>query len=743
MKPTTDYATQINSVARYMEDLGFSYLQTQIRYSGASPDLIAYEDPQMQRPLVIVEIKGSLPPKVGLLDPAVQQAFKYAALCGLVDGHLLVSDGTTHHWFRLQDNGTSLDYAPAPRLTNIPHNKDAPAFNEQSLRITVRGSLSLLRDRRARIDLRSTRDILRILVSKLIRKELSSQLYHSNESDFRHLLLTLIGRDLIPGYNPTDDWAIDHDMAFSLWSSFESCDVSQIPHERVAKIFWEEVSPLLIDPDHAWSSPKELSELIVGLGSPLPGERIIDPACGTGQLLVEAHLFCASRPLSANERSSRGMICGIEKDVVSSEITLLKFFLVGLPTDDIVMRDAFGDPRAFPDGSFDLSLLDPPTGQVPSGVLENTHFQSYHGGNKLECLFIERAIRFLKKGGRAVAVLPEGFFFSKDRRAFRSWLMSMVTINSIIALPAGSWTASKNKTLASLIAFTKAPAAEHSDQQVFIADLRSNGQELGLPEQQFATVISLYREFRNGTFKQSESIRDRLATAIPLKSLSPDRLDVSGILLEHWNQHPASVTHQFATSNLGDISDVISGKHIKWDASLGKLSYAKYIQAGNVRKFTLEITDAPALSEEQYKSASSGHLKAGDVLITSTGQHLGRAAMVLDHHLPAIASSAVSILRVKNKNLITPEFLVAFLNSPSGIDQFEQHRIKGVAQPYLRKSDISEIVIPIPPVDTQLKASEEIRRLLNGAEQMVKEAESLRMQAHTLLVKVLAGEALS
>lgn len=742
MKPNTDYAAQINSVARYMKSLGFVYFQTEIHTLGASPDLIAYEDPQMQRPLVIVEIKGSLPTKVGLLDPAVQQAFKYAALCGLVDGHLLVSDGTSHHWFRLQDNGTSLDYAPAPRLANTTHNNDAPAFNEQSLRLTVRGSLSLLRDRRVRIDLRSTRDILRILVSKLIRKELSSQLYSSNESEFRYLMLKLIGRDLIPGYNPKDDWAIDHEIAFSLWSSFESCDISQIPHERVAKIFWEEVSPLFIDPDHAWSSPKELSELIVGLGFPLPGERIIDPACGTGQLLVEAHLFSVLRSISAKERPSRGTICGIEKDVVSSEIALLKFFLVGLPTDNIVIQDAFEDIRAFPDGSFDLCLLDPPTGHVPRDILENTNVHSHHGLNKMECLFIDRGIRFLKKGGRAVAVLPEGFFFSKDRRAFRDWLMSTVTINAIIALPAGSWTASKNNTHASLIAFTKVPATDISDQQVFIADLRSEGQELGPPEHQFATTISLYREFRNGTFKQSESPRDRQATAIPLKSLSPDRLDVSGILLAHWNLNPASVTNQFATSSLGDVSDIISGKHIKWDSSPAKSPYANYIQAGNVRKFFLEIADAPRLSEEQYKSASSGHLMSGDVLITSTGQHLGRASMVQDCHLPAIASSAVSILRVKNKSLITPEFLVAFLNSPSGIEQFEQHRIKGVAQPYLRKSDISEIVIPIPPVSTQLATSEEIRRILNAADQMIKDAEELRLKAHTLLVKVLAGEVL-
>src|SRR5262249_38179334 len=161
-------------------------------------------------------------------------------------------------------------------------------------------------------------------------------------------------------------------------------------------------------------------------------------------------------------------------------------------------------------------------------------------------------------------------------------------------------------------------------------------------------------------------------------------------------------------------------------AEQGVGDYATYIQAGHVRRFVLRAGDAPRLSRTQYDVTERARVSARDVLITTTGQYIGRAAVVNENELPAIASSAVAIVRVLNLSEIDPRYLAAFLNSPAGVEQFEQRRIKGVAQPYIRKSEIGGIAVPVPPIAIQREAADEIWALLSKADAMVAEAADLR-----------------
>jgi hypothetical protein len=283
------------------------------------------------------------------------------------------------------------------------------------------------------------------------------------------------------------------------------------------------------------------------------------------------------------------------------------------------------------------------------------------------------------------------------------------------------------------------------DYPVFVADLRTIGQEESDAATLQSALAATQRAFARFLSEPQTPLPEKPSeprlNLISSRLFSAERMDVAGVLLESWRQSPATIRNRYSVVKLADIAEIILGRHIRRNpVSNESASSANYIQAGNVRRFHIELGDVPRLSPEEIGKAEASQLQPEDVLITSTGQYLGRAAIVDDRALPAIASNAVTVLRTRDRERVDPKFLVAFLNSPAGIEQFEQRRIKGVAQPYLRRGDIEAISIPLPPLKVQQTAVAEIWNLLARADAMAAEAEAMKARAHTLLLDVLGQE---
>jgi type I restriction enzyme M protein len=388
-------------------------------------------------------------------------------------------------------------------------------------------------------------------------------------------------------------------------------------------------------------------------------------------------------------------------------------------------------------------ISNPPIGKIDQHTLDFLDSELGAFSGKVETAFTELTVKLLRDGGRAALLLPEGFFFSQDRQRFRSWLLGQVKIDAIITLPRGAWTSGKSFTQASVLLFTKKQQPTGVEYPVFIADLRATSGEAH-SESELQLCLNQTRE----AFLKFWGDRDcgfhitnqrSSARIVSSNLISSDRFDVAGIMLEAWKLSPLALSGKYSVAKLNEVADIVLGRHIKRIGDRDPtIKTANYIQAGNVRRFEIDLADVVKISEYEMKAGAAAFLKKGDVLITSTGQYLGRAALVIDEQLPAIASNAVTILRIRDPHIIDPRYLVALLNSPAGVEQFEQRRIKGVAQPYLRKSDVEEIAIPLPPLEVQLSAAHEIWDLLAKADGMIVEADKMRARAHNLLVEVLS-----
>jgi SAM-dependent methyltransferase len=699
-----------------------------LRIHDAAPDIVVFDNVNKERPLIVVEAKRELPREVDLLNPAVQQAFRYAAALGPFVRYLLVSDGSQNHWFRLKEEGASLDYAQAPRASTIAESADATSeLSQNVLHFALETVLLILLREKVRIDMRTARDLLRILVFKQAEGDDTEMFRYLSPPEILDRVTFEVSERL--GVSSLGEWALPIHVVHEVFFTLFSVKLNSVPKASLARVFWREIAPSLIEPDQVWCSPSALAELLVSLAGPEPGYRIIDPACGTGQFLVEA---AYAKPTIIEPLH----VVGREADPIAMEVARLNMLLGGL--DPHLISDArettLAESIRKSGGSFDIAICDPPIGIKGNLDLDPIIESSIAG--KIETAFVAASISLLRDGGRGVFLLPEGVFFAHDRRNFRSWLLDNVRIDAIISLPPGAWTAARSQTQASILVFTKARQQRLAEYPVFVADLKSrpsrgvNESEIPL-ESRFRKVADEFRRSRKtavlGAFEVSRRVSSRL--------LSAERIDVSGILLESWRTSPGSVQSDYEIRKLKDVVEVVSGRFLKTSSSA--LRAGNYIQAGNVKRFSIDIGGTPPLVYEQLNLPHSSFLQPDDVLITSTGQYIGRSALVRAEHLPAVASNAVTILRINDKSVIDPEYLVAFLNSPAGVEQFEQRKIKGVAQPYIRKGDVGEVSIVLPPLPVQHAVVAKIGNLLERADALASESELMRSRAHHLLLEVL------
>ncbi|MBX7042362.1 MAG: restriction endonuclease subunit S [Ignavibacteria bacterium] len=147
-----------------------------------------------------------------------------------------------------------------------------------------------------------------------------------------------------------------------------------------------------------------------------------------------------------------------------------------------------------------------------------------------------------------------------------------------------------------------------------------------------------------------------------------------------------------------------------------------YIQA---RHFDLEHKLVDSLMPElPLSSKLENHfLEKGDVIIASKGTENFAVAYQERIH-PVVASSTFLVIRLRVKEEVVPEYVSWFLNLRK-TQLFLRGRSKGTSIPSITKSDVENIDIPLPSVETQ-KLILRIEELLNNEKVLRRKIESLK-----------------
>lgn len=184
-------------------------------------------------------------------------------------------------------------------------------------------------------------------------------------------------------------------------------------------------------------TPNEVSTLLAKLVEPKDGDRIYDPTCGSGSLLIKA---------SKEVGSPNFAIYGQEKNGQTHALSRMNMYLHEINDAKIEWGDTIRNPLHFENDrlmKFDVVVANPPFSLDKWGADEasNDTFKRFERGvppkSKGDYAFIQHMIASLNENGRMGVVLPHGVLFrSASEGRIRKQLIQENLLDAVIGLPA-------------------------------------------------------------------------------------------------------------------------------------------------------------------------------------------------------------------------------------------------------------------------------------------------------------------
>jgi len=229
-------------------------------------------------------------------------------------------------------------------------------------------------------------------------------------------------------------------------------------------------------------TPRPLIDAIVDLIKPRPGERVQDPACGTGGFLIaaDAHVKKQTDDLSTLDEQlqlfqEKEAYVGVELVPETHRLALMNMML-----HDIHSEVTLGDTMAKEGAALkpvDVMLSNPPFGTKKGGGSPTRDDFTYTSSNK-QLNFLMHIYRGLTPGGRAAVVLPDNVLFEDNTgQQIRTDLMNKCNLHTILRLPTGIFYAQGIKT--NVLFFQRGTTDKDNTTAVWVYDLRTNMPKFG------------------------------------------------------------------------------------------------------------------------------------------------------------------------------------------------------------------------------------------------------------------------
>lgn len=478
-------------------------------------------------------------------------------------------------------------------------------------------------------------------------------------------------------------------------------------------------------------TPRNIVDFCVKMLFIKQNERVLDPACGSGGFLLHA-MDLIRKEAEANyddeneihsywhDFASKNLF-GIEINEQIARVCKMNMIIHDDGHTNIISADSLDNIEKhtkinsqFKKGNFDIILTNPPFGAKVL-INEKKYLKDYQLGlnngkeraaQSTEVLFIERCFEYLKEGGRMAIVLPDGILTNATLQYVRDFIMNNFKINAIVSIPQTAFSHYGAGVKCSLLFLTKS-TKNKEDCDIFMAQAEYVGYDATGREIEQNDLNEIFNNYKNFIEKKNFKLNDK-CFLIKFNSIkSNKRIDAFYYSLGNIFYK----SKKFENKKLSDLVNIQKGETITSDTK----------EDGNI----------PVIAGGQIPAYynNKSNYKGNVITISASGAYSG---FVWWHDNPIWASDC---------NVLTEKSKEANIKYIYHILKFNQENIyklqRGSAQPHVYASDLSEIPIPKPNIETQNKIIEIMKEANLLKEKLEKEADKLLSSIDEYLLKEL------
>lgn len=475
-------------------------------------------------------------------------------------------------------------------------------------------------------------------------------------------------------------------------------------------------------------TPRHIIDFIVACLDPQPGDRILDPACGTGGFLVSAfrHILAhhtspgstmpGDRLTHGQRQKVYGNLAGYDVDDQMVKLSKVNLFLHGFPEPAIHIYDTLSNDARWHEKA-DLILANPPFMTPKGGVTPHTKFRI--AAKKAEVLFTDYIAEHLTPDGRGGVIVPNGIVATTQNAyvKLRRFLVEDSLV-AVVSLPAGVFKPYSGVKTSILLLDKK---LARTAKEILFLKITADGFDLGdkrtpieandLPEAEHVVKLWLAGKLKEGT-ESPVSWK-----AVEKKALLENRS--VNLQAEPFLGNGAVV----AESSLVRLADVVEINPGKSDArALPPQTEVSFVPMEDLP------TDRPDFIPTRIRPV--GEVITGYTCFRDRDVLLAKITPCFENGKAGIAaglkngigfgSTEFYVLRASDK--ILPEFVYQIVKRQAFREEGAENMAGTAGQQRVRRDFIENLEIPLPPLEEQRRIVTEIegyQKVLDGARQIL------------------------
>lgn len=451
-------------------------------------------------------------------------------------------------------------------------------------------------------------------------------------------------------------------------------------------------------------TPRHIVKTLVKLLNPQFGEKIYDPFCGTGGMLIESFKYIYDR-MPRNENTIKQLkestIYGGELSEMS-RIAKMNMILAGDGHSNIIRQDSYGSPQ---EGKYDVVITN-----IPFGKSRKTkHLGLYkYDGDSSELAGVLHCLDALSnsENARAGIIVPKSITLRKDNQfmKLREKILEQHELVSIISLSNSTFL--PNAGISSDILILK-KKKNISQKGIWHFSINNDGfsQDTSRIKLEGKNDIDILLENNNLSFDDVTLLKELKFTPLLLKDIKNKENNYSLDILKYIKK-PEEIT----------IYPLKTLKELNISIKKGKSITAITADTDG------EIPVIGGGRSSPYKHNKSNY-EGNIITVSASGAYSG---FVWYHNNPIWASDC-NVLQ-GNEKILTPYLYFCLKSIQDEIYKLQ----KGTGQPHVYKEDLEKIKIPVPPLEIQLEIQLENEKIEEAKKQIEEIENRIKNKIHKI-----------